>query len=374
MSRPDPRCFPSRLQPLEQSELLRLLAVVVISCGVASCKSSPREERAPERGLKELAESGSFENSAARNKDERLFNRLSIASEDRGSPERKTTVLPPEQPSEQTSAVLLPVLSPTEFCNSELLALLRQRLEEKWDALGDSTESGSPEESVLRAKASVEIIALSFLGELMEEEADSTLEALEVAASESASETQLLLAEAYAIYSGKVTGTEEASHLVHSTLKEQAPEEVAPAPATVLFKVDRLSFAESITGPGQFTPLEKTLTPGGEVLIYGEFRDFQSVEEINKHQEVFYRREFAASLSLFSEAGEEIDGLEFLPRNRGRQLAASRAELMNFWALYKIPSDLKKGRYRIAVNAQDLISNCSAAAELWFDLPVRAQK
>jgi hypothetical protein len=160
---------------------------------------------------------------------------------------------------------------------------------------------------------------------------------------------------------------------VHSILKKHPdPKEADQTPAIAPFKVERLSFAESIAGPGKFTPLQKTVAPGSEVLVYGEFHNFHSVEEVDEHQEVFYRREFEASLSLLSEAGEEIDGLKFLPRKRGRQLTASRSELMNFWALYQIPTDLRKGRYKIAIQAQDLVGSCSASAELWFELPQAA--
>jgi hypothetical protein len=273
------------------------------------------------------------------------------------------------------SAALLPPLSAETFDNSELLAVLKRRLAEKWnnlDPAGENEESSNREPVEPRRKASVEIIALSFLGESVDADTDLTRQALEAATSESADETQRLIAQAYATHFGTARESGDAlTHLAHSTLKKGQDNEEAgtsPAVAPAPFKIDRLSFAESISGPGNFTPLEEAVAPGREVLVYGEFRNFHSVKEIDQNQEVFYRRAFEATLSLFSEVGEEIDGLEFLPRKRGRQLTASRSELMNFWALYRIPAHLRAGRYKIAVNAQDLIGSSSASAELWFEL------
>jgi len=372
MSLPNPRWPSTRFQPLERPELLRLLALLVISCGVASCNSPPGKEHSPERHLDDVVEKSAFEKAAARGQTDGLYYRLS-SFEDSGSTDPRKTERQPEQPSGQASAALLPALAPADFPDSTLLAVLRRRLEDKWNKLGGSEESRSKEESARRRQASVQIIALSFLGESVDEDTDSTRQALDAAASESANETQRLLARAYAAYSGEATETGEGPHLVHSILKEhQDPNEADQAPAAAPFKVDRLSFAESIAGPGKFTPLNKTVAPGSEVLVYGEFHNFHSVEEVDENQDIFYRREFEASLSLFSEAGEQIDGLEFLPRKRGRQLTASRSELMNFWALYRIPTDLRTGRYKIAVDAQDLISSRSASAELWFELPQAA--
>jgi hypothetical protein len=107
------------------------------------------------------------------------------------------------------------------------------------------------------------------------------------------------------------------------------------------------------------------VVPGKSILVYGEFKNFRNVEEKRAESSVF-RRSFSAVLRLVRENGDTVDELEFLPKGRGEQEAASLTEVTNFWARYRIPFDLVAGSYKLVVDAQDLLGSAAAHGEIAF--------
>jgi hypothetical protein len=181
---------------------------------------------------------------------------------------------------------------------------------------------------------------------------------------------QRLIAAAYLEGAGR---SDEARALL-ANLWPAGPEEKArpekdSPPAQASFAVEGLAFATSIEGPGIYTPAPASqIAPGSLVLVYGEFRGFRSVPQEEGPDGRSYARAFAASLSLLSSTGEEVDRLDFLPEARGRQLATDAVETVNFWARYRIPARLEPGKYRLVVEARDVLGGQSASGELKFDL------
>jgi hypothetical protein len=143
----------------------------------------------------------------------------------------------------------------------------------------------------------------------------------------------------------------------------------AEAPAVDPFALQSLAFATSIEGPGKFTPAPASaIAPGSLVLIYGEFRGYRSVVEEEGPGGPSYARAFAATLRLLSDDEREIDRLDFLPEARGRQRAREAAEAVNFWARYRIPAQLEPGKYRIVIEARDVLGSASATGELELEI------
>ena len=129
-------------------------------------------------------------------------------------------------------------------------------------------------------------------------------------------------------------------------------------------------FASKIDGPGQFeTIAREKITRGKDVLVYGEFRNFQvTTEQGDRSDKEMYARSFRGNLQLTNVNGKVIDELEFLPEGRGRQVVSEPAEPVNFWARYTIPASLESGNYRILIMATDLVGDRHAQAMLDFDV------
>ncbi len=218
-------------------------------------------------------------------------------------------------------------------------------------------------------EASKHILALSFLRKDHGADDEIVQEAIRAAFSDSAGDDHRLLAAACLSHEGK---REQVRDVLASLAGEEA--ETIPTGSEGLpqgrFEVVGLAFARSIEGPGEFTRAEEAdIGPGKSILVYGEFRNFRSVrEQRGDAKEDSYRRVFQASLRILSAEGEEIDRLEFLPESRGRQLASSPAEVMNFWARYKIAADMRPGSYKLVVDARDMLAEAVASAEVEFQL------
>ena len=279
---------------------------------------------------------------------------------------------------------------PVEESLPQIVERLQDQLLQHWE--------GAPADADVQELAR-RIIALSYLGA----DQGATLEPLNAAAQalqESAREEDQILA---ALGLGKLGHTEEAQDILRnligarpepssveepSTTAEPAEAIAPPSPIesalepapipiepTALpsgddFTLASVVFASKIDGPGEFEtiPREK-ITRGKDVLVYGEFHNFQvTSEQDDPSDREMYARSFRGTLQLTDANGVVLDELEFLPEGRGRQVVDEPSEPVNFWARDPIPTGLESGNYRIRIAATDLISGRNAEAMLEFDV------
>ena len=188
-----------------------------------------------------------------------------------------------------------------------------------------------------------------------------------LASSMAAPDDLRLLAAAYLAHHGGMHAAKEAAAGVF----EVTGADPSPLSAVgTVFRIEGLSFARSIEGPGKFIPASvDEIVPGRKALLYGELRGFRNEPEGLKGVGSTYRRSFSGLLRLLNGAGKEVDRLEFLPEARGLQRSQSEAEVTNFWAKYNLPADLSPDTYRIIIDANDLLGRSSATAELTFEVP-----
>lgn len=274
-------------------------------------------------------------------------------------------------------------VEPSEESLPQLVSRLQDRLLHHW--------KGAPEDADVHELAR-RIVALSYLGA----DQGATLEPLNAATlalQQSAREEDQILA---ALGLEKLGRTEEAQGVLHNLIgvrpepssaeepatakpaeaiadevqSTPAPIETPEIPSVEEFTLSSVVFASKIDGPGQFeTIAREKITRGKDVLVYGEFRNFQvTTEQGDRSDKEMYARSFRGNLQLTNENGKVIDELEFLPEGRGRQVVSEPAEPVNFWARYTIPASLESGNYRILIMATDLVGDRHAQAMLDFDV------
>ncbi|HZN56489.1 MAG TPA: hypothetical protein VFD71_00335 [Planctomycetota bacterium] len=252
-----------------------------------------------------------------------------------------------------------------------LIGELEARWSREWDALtGGVGKAADAAAETDRLDASRRILALSLLTKDHGAASAAALEAISSATCARAPMDEGLLAAAYLIHHGRV---DEAREVIAAFTPSSSRTDTPSASggkdedgSASRFVITSLSFARSIEGPGRFTPAGPgDVVPGKSILVYGEFKNFRNVEEKRAESSVF-RRSFSAVLRLVRENGDTVDELEFLPKGRGEQEAASLTEVTNFWARYRIPFDLVAGSYKLVVDAQDLLGSAAAHGEISF--------
>jgi hypothetical protein len=259
--------------------------------------------------------------------------------------------------------------------DAALVAELAHRRATEWAALaGGLGDTEAPGGDARRTTVARQVLALCFLRQDHGAGDDSVAEAIRAAHIESAGDDLRLLAAACSFHSGRTEEAAEALAGVALTAQDSKKigrtNDAEPEESKLRFEVDGLSFARSIEGPGKFTPADSSdLIPGRQVLVYGEFRGFRSVKsEKRGNDPETYRRAFSASLHVVSSSGEEVDRLEFLPESRGMQMTASADDVMNFWARYRVPADLKPGSYKLTVDAKDILGKAESRAQIEFEI------
>jgi hypothetical protein len=251
------------------------------------------------------------------------------------------------------------------YSEESLLTELDARFSAEWTALsGGIGNPGADVADPRRDEAARRLIALAAIRP--PEEPGPLTEALAYSMSDRRKMEHKLLAAAYLEMQGR---GDEARRLVAS-VAGGAPGALPVGPTPGAFHIAGLAFARTIDGPGKFTAAPPSqVAPGKTVLIYGEFRGFHNLlQEAEGGKEPVHRCAFAGSLRLISPAEEEIDRLEFLPEGRGLQEAPAAKEIVNFWARYRIPPNLKPGKHRIVVEGRDILAGSTASAEIEFDV------
>ncbi|MBI4604247.1 MAG: hypothetical protein HY721_19990 [Planctomycetes bacterium] len=376
MRRRLPHCSSARLS--FRVPCLGLLGLPGLATVLASCGSSPPPRGAGVRPA--LERGGEPDESRARpaetetgTETEKVFYNLT-----------PVTLSPAEHPSAQPAARTLrpqdaeavPAAprSLDDLPDAALVSELQHRWTRRWTALsGGLGKSASTDHEPARREASRHVLALCFLREDHGSGDPIVAEALASAAQDDACDDNRLLAAACL----KHAGMDEELHAILETFAgrsegpaERTGETEDEAPAGAPFEVVGLTFARSIEGPGKYEQLDGSeIAPGRTVLIYGEFKNFLSVAETHdRSAKPSYRRAFAAELRVLSPEGEEIDRLVFLPEKRGHQTAPAHAEVMNFWARYRIPASLQPGQYQLVVEARDVLAGSTASAEMPFEV------
>jgi hypothetical protein len=248
------------------------------------------------------------------------------------------------------------------FPDGSLIEELESRWSRQWSSLPGGI--GQVDEDPQREQLAKRLLAIGFLRPGSAEAPRSIEEALSYARATLREPEHKLMAAAFLESAGR---REEAVELV----AEVSGGIGAPGTETALaerFRLENLAFARSIEGPGKFTVAEpEDLRAGKTVLVYGEFRNFRSVLDSRGDTPVHHRA-FAASLELLGESGEKVDRLDFLPEGRGYQAAAEQGAIVNFWARYRISPNLAPGKYRIVVEAKDLLGGAQSSSELTLEL------
>lgn len=381
-----------------------VLAGFLVSCGAVPTAPEPRREEPPEaeptapRSEREamgavtraLASAGRAPLEAPPAEDPAALAAAGGASEPQApEPQAPEPEAPePEAPeSEAPESQAAEVQSPGERDPAIDPAATRDRVEElfgklaaEWEALKEVL--GARGEDELRGGAlgtAARLIALSFLADDVEVDRALLEDAVALAVDERSAPEYRLLAAAYLQKHGTrdeaaraVSGLCLAAGqtVVPAVAKHAAPSDEAPSPEASGFRLRKLSFAKKIDGPGRFDPADPAdAGPGRSLLVYGEFENYRSLAETDPSTgAILFRRQFAASLELLGPDGEEIDRLEFLPRDRGFHTSSLPEETINFWARYRIPSTLRAGSYRIRIEAEDAIGGARARGELRFEV------
>ena len=320
-------------------------------------KASPEEGKAHPAALSAREEDGSPENASAKTEGGRVY----FDFKERGATDPSATA------SRALQAERLTLLAELE--DEEIVGELASRYAREWTILSGGIGSPVPEDFDPRLEeAAKRLIVAGLLRQgRAAGEAEPLGEALAFAMAPGRSAEHRLIAAAYLEGAGK---TDEARAIIQE-LCPGTPEEGAGSGSQpqLPFAVEGLAFATSIEGPGIYTPTPASqIAAGNMVLVYGEFRNFRSVPQEETPEGPTYARAFAASLRLLSSTGKEIDSLDFLPEARGRQRAKEAVDNVNFWARYRIPARLESGKYKVVIEARDVLGGASASGELEFEL------
>ena len=303
-----------------------------------------------------------------------------------GAVSDEVTVTPStsNQPAEQPIAETHPWLGiPDKDLVRELLLRTLKRWEAHAGGFSDAARLSADDEEQELARG---IVTLSFLSD--EASLDkASLEAAAGALSASGNREDLIRAALGLQQLGKKDESDE----ILRRLTNGGPEEksgsgegkregsIADPPAESAavsttppsFELVSVSFASRIDGPGDFVAMPKeAIQPGKDVLIYGEFTGFRTVatETDSGDRPPLHSRAFSATLQLLDADTNELEVLDFLPRSRGRQSVENREEPVNFWARYRIPQNLDRGRHTILITAEDHLGSQTAKTELSFDV------
>lgn len=286
----------------------------------------------------------------------------------------------PEPPAAADRAPAVPPPPSDPAATRERVEELFGKLADEWEALhrilggrgGDELRGGA-------LGTAARLIALSFLADGADLNRELLEDAVALAVDERSAPEYRLLAAAYLQKHGTrdeaaraVSGLCLAAgeSVVPAVGRSAAPSGEAPPPEAGGFRLRKLSFAKKIDGPGRFDPADPgDAGPGKTLLVYGEFEDYRSLAETDPSTgAILFRRQFAASLQLIGPDGEELDRLEFLPKDRGIHTSPLAEDTINFWARYRIPATLRSGSYRIRIEAEDAIGGAKARGELHFEV------
>ncbi len=143
-----------------------------------------------------------------------------------------------------------------------------------------------------------------------------------------------------------------------------AGSDAARAPREGEFALLSVTIASEISGPGDYVPIRsKTFRPGQTVYLYGELTGFEERFDSDADASL-YTRSFSGSLSLLDPRRRTVDTLTFLTRDEDTSSSPGSQELVNFWARYRFPADLRDGTHEVHLIAHDLVGQQVARAIL----------
>lgn len=262
--------------------------------------------------------------------------------------------------------------------HEDLVAQVESLVTAHWERIsgglgGDHVPDGRADDGL---QAAAHLLAVTFLGEPRPTDLSCLRDAVALAGDPGSPRQYRLLAAACLERIGRPEDAQRIVGEVYAPVRAapgtilpralEPSEGERPAAGSGAFRLERVSFATRIEGPGQFTSADaEDLTPGATVYIYGEFRDAAAVLE--QADTPGYRRHFSGNLTLLDRGGRVLDTIEFLPRERGAHVSPRPDDLVNFWARFSVPADLSAGPYRVAIHATDVLAGTSAREELQFD-------